>query len=112
MRLATSSTACGRPAVHGDQKRRAEKEAEIERLEVVGIGRILVKAHADDDHEKVAGKLLELRPAVDRQRILYCKRMQSGDALQQVDLRRIADVDVDPDVTALAGDRLVDLVER
>ena len=90
----------------------AEKEAEIERLKVVGIGRRLVEPDADDDHEQVAGKLLELRSAVHGERVFHGERMEPGDGFQQIDLRRIADVDVDPDMTVLRGDRLVDFVER
>ena len=112
MRLATSSIASDGPPWTVTRNVGPRKKQRSKVWRSYGIGRVLVKAHADDDHEQVAGKLLELGPAVHRERVFDRERVQSRDALQQVDLRRIADVDVDPNVAALAGDRLVDLVER
>ena len=111
MRSATSSIGGRRTLVHRDEKIAAEEKAEVEGLEIVRVGRFLVKPNADDDHEQVVRVLLELGPAVLRERVLDGERMQPLDLLEQIALPRLADVDVDPEAALLVGDGVVDLVD-
>src|SRR5436305_7103400 len=97
--------------MHRNEEVRTEKEAEVERLEVIRIRRLSVEADPDDDQEQVARKLLELWSAVRRKGIFDREWVESLDAFEHLDLRRVTNVDVDPCVSAAVGDRSIDLVD-
>jgi hypothetical protein len=84
--------------VHRHDVVAAQEAAEVVRLKVIGVLRLLEESDAANHGEEVSRVFLDFDAAIGVERVLDAERVKGPNLLQERDLVSIPDVDVDPEL--------------